>query len=560
MKNITFTVPAFLPDATYLTINSVSFDRVKNLLDGVVITTLHAYAKGITKLTSTLPRGFKDLANLSDNFIVLSDSGGFQVLSLIHLKKLGKIDENEALFIYPQTGEKIKLTPEFSQEIQHDLKSDIRVTLDYPTLLEEDKKTLEYSVKITTLWAKRAKRRFLELENLTPQQFNQTKPEIKETSEHSKLINLKRPLLTAVVQGGHSRYLREKSIESLAKIGFDIYGFGGWPVKQDKNVVDYDLLEHFINKLPKNSIAYAMGLGTPDDLYYLIKMGYLLFDCVLPTRNARHGLIYVTKGEGEPKGKYYDVLHIKTTRYEKDTRPLDSTCDCITCKEYSRAYIRFLLKTKNPVGYMLASLHNIWWYYRFAENLRSKGKVMTVTDTASEKEINVQAPTQQDQEKPQKTYTFFVISDAAVKVPNAHIKGHEGKGKAYCGFFILDKEHNVLFHKSKRLGASMTTPEAEFRCMLEGLKKLVNLIKNRNLKKGTVYIYSDSHLLINWLKGRYKIKKAHIKPLFEEYTSLTKDLLSQGFNVEARWHKRDSKFAQIADKLANLKSRSQDQR
>ena len=364
-------LPNFFPDATYSTIHSVPLHNIYNTqhIGGIVVTTLHFKLLNIID-TLKNSKGLRRFIHLPDNLVILSDSGGFQILSLIHNKKLGKISKKGALFRLPQQGE-ILLTPEESQRIQHVINSDIRVTLDYPVMGKEDKNLVEFSVKMTTNWAKRAKQEFLKLNNLTQEEFIKTSPTIETDKNGTKFIRIKRPLLFAVIQGGNYSDLREKSAKELIDIGFDGYGFGGWPLTP-QGEFNTKLIEQFANLVPKGKIAYGMGIGTPNDIIKSYKAGLTLFDCVIPTRNARHGLIYVSKGQGETKrGSDFDVLHITSSRYKDDFRPIDNTCNCPICKHYTRSYIRFLLKNKNPVGYTLASIHNLYVYDKLIGNLKN---------------------------------------------------------------------------------------------------------------------------------------------------------------------------------------------
>jgi len=550
-------LPTFLPDATYLSLSHVPFDRLIHKLDGVVITTLHAYAHKITQTTQNLPNGFKELANLPSKTVILSDSGGFQVLSLIHNKKLGKITDDGALFYYPKTGERILLTPEKSQQIQAQLKSDIRVVLDYPTMGKESTQTIKHSVKTTTNWAKRAKKEFLKQTNLTTKSFNQTKPKLV-TKNNSLYLESNRVLLTGVVQGANSLNFRKQSAEELAKIGFDIYGFGGWPIhlKNSKPTLNIKLLEHFIRIIPQNSIAYAMGLGTPDDIYTLWQIGYHVFDCVIPTRNARHGLAYVTKGNGEPYGKVYDVIHIKTQRYQADFRPLDPSCNCPTCTNYNRAYLRFLLKTKNPVGYTLLSLHNLWWYQNLMQKLQNNQPIPSSTDQPATIRKKQSTNTSKNLSFfKDKTCEYTLISDASVKIKNAHLPGHSGTGSSACGFYILDSNKNILSQKTYKL-QDMTIPQAEFTAVIYGLTTILNLIKKHPTPcTGTIKIMSDSKLVVNWINRNYKVKNPRIKELFAKFQELENKLADFGFTITAQWHRRSSELAQEADRLANVKQK-----
>lgn len=365
----TLSLPTFFPDATYASIHSLPFHEVATKLEGIVVTTLHMQLIGITELLSKInnesapqlpPIDYRKLANLREDLVILSDSGGFQVLSLIHKHKLGKVTEEGAVFKLPDSPKKKHLlTPELSQEIQHSIGSDIRVVLDVPLMGTEDRKTTHEAMERTTRWAARAKSTYQNLTKEINGEFSSTK----------NSLTFSRPLLCAVVQGGNDPDLRKESGAQLSAIGFDLYGFGGWPLDEN-GIFNTKIAEAFVQSLPTGSITYGMGVGTPDDIALCHKIGMTIFDCVIPTRNARHGSLFVKKGNGEKAGDTYDLVRIGAQRYETDLSPIDKDCDCPTCAHYTRAYIRFLQKKKNPVGYTLASLHNVWWYMNFIQSLR----------------------------------------------------------------------------------------------------------------------------------------------------------------------------------------------
>lgn len=365
-NNKSLKLPAFFPDATYAAIHSVPFDYVTSELDGIVVTTLHMHLLGLEKELQNFG-GFRAFAKLPQDMVILSDSGGFQVLSLISKAKLGKITEQGATFSTPDNpGRKVLLTPENSQDIQHAIGSDIRMVLDSSLAGDEDIAELTRQLELTTRWAKRSKEQFLKNVGITESEFKSTAPVYKD-----KTFSFSRPLLGAVVQGGMNTELRKRSAQELAEIGFDLYGFGGWPVDSEGNLLT-DILQTFVESLPKESLKYGMGIGTPDNIKDCYDMGIDLFDCVIPTRNARHGMLFVSRGNGEPEGKTYDVVRIKSSKYQYDNSPIDPKCNCPVCKNYNRVYVRFLLRKKNPVGFTLASVHNIHWYAEFMRKLTLK--------------------------------------------------------------------------------------------------------------------------------------------------------------------------------------------
>lgn len=365
-------LPAFFPDATYASIHSLPFHEINEQLSGIVVTTLHMQQIGMTELVKRIQEQkndttltYRDVSKFPEDKVILSDSGGFQVLSLIFKHKLGKIIEEGAVFKIPASPKKKHLlTPELSQEIQAQIGSDIRVVLDVPLMGTEDHMVTKLAMEQTTRWADRAKTRFNEL--VGSEQIDKGN-----VSHDKNSLAFDRPLLCAVVQGGNDLELRAESGKQLSSIGFDLYGFGGWPIDENGKFLT-KVAEAFVDSVPRGSITYGMGVGTPDDIDISYKIGMTIFDCVMPTRNARHGSLFVKKGNGENAGNTFDLVRIGAQRYQTDLGPIDRDCDCPTCKNYSRAYLRFLLKKKNPVGYTLASLHNVWWYLDFIKGLKSK--------------------------------------------------------------------------------------------------------------------------------------------------------------------------------------------
>lgn len=352
----TIQTPAFLPDATYGSINSVSFSDAKSAgVEEIVTTTLHLELK----LGSEYIKSFGGLHKFFNwDRPILTDSGGFQVFSLIHRRgsKENKITEEGAHFKDFTNGKTHLLSPESSQQIQHNLGSDIRVVLDEPLSLQADHDTNLSSVKRTSEWARRSKQEFLKLNNLSETDFNSG--------------NRNRPLLGGVVQGGADRELRKRSADELIEIGFDTYNFGGLPLRDDGKL-DLELSQDLVEMLPKDKIRYAMGIGTPDDIVNLSKMGWDLFDCVLPTRNARHGYLYVPKGEGDVDYENYSVLHLKAKRYEFSEEAIASSTHP-ALEGVSRAYLRYLIRIDEPSGFRLATLHNLHFYSKILADLRTE--------------------------------------------------------------------------------------------------------------------------------------------------------------------------------------------
>lgn len=327
-----------MPDATLGTIRTLTSSQVADTgTKMVVVNTFHLFVTvGVDRMSRF--GGIRKFMNWEGK--VLSDSGGFQVYSLIHRnRKLGKITQYGAYFTSPVDGKKTVLTPELSIDMQVAIGADVLIVLDDCRPNEISDKEAEESVRMTTGWAKRAKKHF---ESEYPEEF-------------------KRRKIFAVVQGGNNLKLRRKSAEELMEIGFDGYCFGGWPVHSDGSLA-YDQLEVVSELMPDDKPKYAMGIGTPDDIRTCSKMGYSIFDCVLPTRNARHGLLYTSDGG----------MRISQSKFRDDENPVDKNCNCETCRNYSRAYIHHLFRTKEVTGKVLATIHNLTYYQDLMKSLSYK--------------------------------------------------------------------------------------------------------------------------------------------------------------------------------------------
>jgi len=329
----------FLPDATR---GAVKFLTTKQLKDtgttAIVTNTLHLLINyGVDNIAKL--GGAKKLMNWDG--MILTDSGGFQVFSLIHSKKWrGKIDRKGVVFYSPKDGTKYKLTPESSIDFQMKIGGDILVCLDDCRDTGLTRKEAEESVERTIKWAQRCK-----------DHFNKEYGGTKETGK----------LLTCVVQGANFLDLREKCVKVLVDIGFDGYNFGGFVVDKDGELV-LDEMKVVIENTPEDKIRYAMGVGKPEDIRKASELGYNWFDTVLVTRNARHGTLYSSDMENE-------ILRIRNAEYANDLKPIDSKCDCEVCKNYSRAYIHHLLKIGEATGVTLATIHNLRYYQRLINGL-----------------------------------------------------------------------------------------------------------------------------------------------------------------------------------------------
>lgn len=343
--------PAFGPDATRGIIKGLSPKETKNLNGDIERTQSQLERKKKGELQFILSNTYHLRAYPGDEFIkdqgglhefmmwdrpILTDSGGFQVFSLIHGAKglKGSVNEEGAFFNNPLTGERITLTPESAIDIQFNLGSDIMVVLD-DCRHYKDKTELTKSVYRTIEWAKRSKKRFIDnlaKRNLTLDSYGS------------------RPLLFAVIQGGIDYELRKYCASKLVEEGFDGYGFGGWAINE-KEFFPYEMLEFVADLLPEDKPRYAMGVGTPDNILKCVEYGYDLFDCVIPSRNGRHGLCYTSNGD----------IKIRNLAYKEDNSPLDDNVNSIASK-YPKKYLHHLFKVNDPLGGRLLSIHNLKYF------------------------------------------------------------------------------------------------------------------------------------------------------------------------------------------------------
>lgn len=280
---------------------------------------------------------------------VLTDSGGYQVFSLGALRT---ITDEGVRFRSHLTGEQILLTPERSVLFQAQMGVDIAMVLDECPKAGSSIDELSISLARTTAWARRCK------------------------EAYEGLINEGReiPALYGIVQGGTSLALRKDHLARLLEIGFDGYAIGGLSVGETKSEM-WRVLEELVPLLPVDKPRYLMGVGTPDDIIRGVAIGIDQFDCVLPTRNARHGTLFV-RNDAWDKGmgaEHFGILRIHNEQHKYDQGPLDPYCDCATCMKYSRAYLRYLFQVGEPLAAVLATRHNLRLYLRMMQELQTVG-------------------------------------------------------------------------------------------------------------------------------------------------------------------------------------------
>ena len=322
----TIQTPAFMPVGTYGAVKSISPVELKEMGADIILgNTFHLWLRPGTEIIKK--HGSLHGFNGWDKPI-LTDSGGFQVFSL---GKLRKLTEDGVTFKSPINGAKVFLSPEISMQVQRDLGSDIVMCFDECTPYPSTEKYAKESMELSMRWAKRSK------------------------DAHGDNPSA----LFGIVQGGMYEHLRDESLEALKEIGFDGYAIGGLSVGEPKEDM-IRILDHTAHKLPEDKPRYLMGVGTPKDLVEGVLRGIDMFDCVMPSRNARNGHLFTSEG----------TIRIRNAKHKEDTSPLDKNCDCYTCKNFSRSYLHHLDKTKEILGSRLNTIHNLHFYQNLMKNIR----------------------------------------------------------------------------------------------------------------------------------------------------------------------------------------------
>jgi len=352
-RRATLPVPTFLPDATRAGVRGVSSEDLRHIgIEGVVVNAFHLLRRPGARVVQAAG-GIHRFMDWDGP--ILSDSGGFQVWSLIRQDpNRGVIRDNEVIFREPSTGEKWNLTPERIISLQFQLGSDITVCLDDCTDADAPEVEQERSVERTLRWAKRCR-----------EEFDRQVAERRQADP---------PRIFAVVQGGGVEALRRQCATELAVIGFDGYGFGGWPLASDGALL-VDPLRWVAESLPVSAPKHALGIGRPDHVVNAFSLGYSVFDCALPTRDARHGRLYAFRpgwsGRRPSVGDhFYRAVRIHDPEYRVDHGPVEEGCDCPMCARHSAAYLHHLFKVGDLSAERLATLHNLRFYVRLFDLLR----------------------------------------------------------------------------------------------------------------------------------------------------------------------------------------------
>lgn len=319
--------PAFMPVGTAATVKAVKFEDVKKSGAEIILgNTYHLMLRPTAELIEELG-GLHKFMNW--NKPILTDSGGFQVMSL---SKIRKINDDGVEFSSHLDGSKHFVSPERSIEIQHKLGSDITMIFDecvqFPATYDEAKKAMERSI----LWAKRSKDAFIDRLGYG---------------------------IFGIVQGSTFKNLREISAKKLIEIGFDGYAIGGLAVGEGQKLM-FEVLDYSVDFLPIDKPRYLMGVGKPSDIVGAVARGIDMFDCVIPTRSGRTGQAFVRDG----------TINIRNAKYKTDDQPLDNKCSCYACKNHSRAYLHHLTKSNEILASMLLSEHNIFYYQDLMKDIR----------------------------------------------------------------------------------------------------------------------------------------------------------------------------------------------
>lgn len=327
--------PVFMPVGTQGTVKALTQEMLEQLDARIILgNTYHLFLR--PGLETMLALGGLHKFNAWPRSI-LTDSGGFQVFSLSDIRKL---KEEGVEFRSHLDGSKQFLSPEISMRMQHALGSDIVMCFDECTPYPSTHEQVRQSLELTSRWAARSRAEFDRLKN-TPESTGQAMS------------------LFGIVQGGVFQDLRRQSLDELVEIGFEGYAIGGLSVGEEKSLM-YDTTEFIAPQMPIDKPRYLMGVGTPEDLIESVARGVDMFDCVMPTRNARNGQVFTAVGR----------LNIKNARYMRDEQPLDVECECAVCRRYSRAYVRHLYQAGEILASILCSYHNLAFFLDTMQRVR----------------------------------------------------------------------------------------------------------------------------------------------------------------------------------------------
>ena len=356
LKHGKLTLPAFIPDATFGTVRSLdSSDLEKCGITALMMNTFHLIQHPGASVIKSLG-GLNNMCHWQHP--IVTDSGGFQTYSMIRQNsKYGSITDRGIVFYPEGSKEKIIFTPEKVIQRQINFGSDIIFCLDECTDISDDYSKQERAVERTISWAKRCKEEFVS--------------QLKKRTIYEE----RRPLLFAVIQGGGSLELRKRCAEELLCLDFDGFGFGGWPLDENNNLLT-DILQFVRELIPGHIPMHALGIGHPLSLIRSAAIGYNIFDCTMPTRDARHGRLYKMEADEINKNlllknrEYFSYTYVKDEKYKRIKDPISSYCDQICCQRYSSAYLNHLFSINDPLYFRLATIHNLRFMVKLVEQLR----------------------------------------------------------------------------------------------------------------------------------------------------------------------------------------------
>lgn len=342
-------LPAFFPDGTRGVVRCVdAVDLDSAGVAGIVMNTYHLMTKPGAATVKALG-GLHAFCNWQKP--IITDSGGFQVFSLLRENAaLGEIRRDGIIF--RRDGKKMILTPEKCIQSQLAYGADILMALDYCTHPDDNYETQARAVETTIRWGRQSVDTFAR------------------TGVHTRDRRL-----FGIIQGGNEPTLRAECAKALIQMGFTGFGFGGWPLDGEGRLME-EILAYTAELMPDTGIKYAMGVGRPENIVACVRMGYNLFDCVIPTREARHHRLYVFNEEFERRGQidlsrpFYRFHYILDDAHRRDAQPVSTLCDCHLCTHYSRAYLRHLVSIGDGLGSRLATIHNLRFYTMLMEMLR----------------------------------------------------------------------------------------------------------------------------------------------------------------------------------------------
>jgi queuine tRNA-ribosyltransferase len=343
--------PAFLPDGTRGVVRAASAVDLEAVgVQALVMNTFHLMLKPGVSTVGALG-GLHRMSGWHGP--IMTDSGGFQAYSLIRENpKQGSITNRGLVLRQPGRKRKYQLSPEKTIQLQIGFGADIVVCLDDCTHAADDLATQTEAVDRTIIWARRCREEFDKL------------------VEQKELGGVVRPKLFAVVQGGGENDLRRRCAQSLLEIGFDGYGYGGWPLDEKYNLLE-DMLGYVRELIPEQYPLHALGVGHPEYVATCARMGYQMFDSALPTRDARRGRLYAFIGESGLQGKWFEFIYIQDEEHIRSAEPLSSYCDCEACTRYGRGYLHHLFKLDDHLFYRLATIHNLRFMRLLEDRMRA---------------------------------------------------------------------------------------------------------------------------------------------------------------------------------------------